>query len=205
MENFPLPMPNKENLLGSGLFGVVEESLIDTNYVVKTYNGPSDPEQAEEKYNKYKKQYLLLKSNFGNQIPDAVFTSSNDPGNYEYKSIKIVQDRVFQDGDVKKEDSDLLKFIEKCIDIYISTYDSETQTGEAVDVTTDNLVRGHTSIDPSSKLYFIDSGHPVFNVALPNYIRRLESVIDSFHVDSQVIQRLKDFRDSRHCNTSSPQ
>jgi len=191
-KDVPLPLEDESLFLGDGIFTIAHESLIDSNYVVKTYNSPTDPEEAKLIYEETKDSYRKLRNIFGDAIPESVFTLSENPRRPGNTHVKIVQDRVFKAEDMHVGKEEIGQFIQKCIDHYVSTYNPETQKGEAVDIKGDNIIFGHTLHDTeNAKLYFVDSGHPILRAPIDKYIKRLEDVTHSFGVDGSMVDTLR--------------
>lgn len=187
----PLPISDWKKPLGAGSFIEVHESFVDENYVVKAYECPIVVEDAYGLYESTKTEYRKLKSIFGDIIPDSVFLFSEDVRYPNCKIIQITQERVFKLEDIEKEKLELIEFIKKCVIQYISTYNKDKQTGESVDVSVRNLIYGKTAADESPKLYFVDSGRPIFHSHISSYIAKLEYVMDKFNIDCSILDELK--------------
>lgn len=162
--------------------------------LLKKYKGWQLDFQAERTFDECKSGYVMLKSIFGDSIPDSVFTLADDKDDRKYKIISIVQERVFED----KELDDSLKaekiakiegFILICIDIFDSTYDVKTKEGLCVDVTDSNLVFGHTAFNDTPNLYFLDSINAVMQTSVGKLQKLVGQITESFGIDSAEITR----------------
>lgn len=195
-ETFPLPFHKDELLSDKGFFTTVHESSVDNNYVVKESRGWLKDFQAERRLADCKEQYRQLKHYFSAYIPDSTFvlTDSLDSNvkQGDFKDIRIVQERIFEDvglGEELKNQRviEIKSFLLKCLEIFKSTYDPEKGSGVCVDISTNNFIFGHTSGNPTPRLYFIDTVRSIRTAHISMLREGIEEVIRDFNISGDEV------------------